>query len=380
MSARHHFPQGGQSSCRRRPGGRSGSSCPRSWSRSSPAWARRSCRRRILRCAGAKAAPFPEPEEELYGVEAGGKMYVIGGFGANGRPAPAMVYEYDPAADRWTKKKPIPVAVHHQAQTEYNGKIYVFGGCMRPFSGPGMNGWEPVDNAWEYDPAADSWRALAPMPGKRCAAVAEEVGGKIYVIGGATIMENSGETALFGNRPARVVGTNQVYDPATNTWATRSPMPTTRNHAFAGAVNGKIYVIGGRLGAAHVTASSNTDVVEEYDPGARHVGRGEGAHADRAQRRRMGDATTAGSTCRGRAAERSVARHIPCARGLRAGDEPLDHPSLDAERPSWQRRRVHRQPVASGQRKAGRRRAARPRGKATAAHDVLEIPANIGTY
>ncbi|HKC39768.1 MAG TPA: hypothetical protein VKC15_09535, partial [Gemmatimonadales bacterium] len=27
-----------------------------------------------------KAAPFPEPEEELYGVEAGGRMYVIGGF------------------------------------------------------------------------------------------------------------------------------------------------------------------------------------------------------------------------------------------------------------------------------------------------------------
>ena len=86
------------------------------------------------------------------------------------------------------------------------------------------------------------------------------------MIGGATIMENSGETALFGNRPARVLGTNQAYDPATNTWATRSPMPTTRNHAFSGVVNGKIYVIGGRLGAAHVTASSNTDVVEEYDP------------------------------------------------------------------------------------------------------------------
>ena len=129
-----------------------------------------------------------------------------------------------------------------------------------------MGGWEPVDNAWEYTPATDTWRALAPMPVKRCSAVAEEVGGKIYVIGGATIMENSGETALFGNRPARVLGTNQAYDPATNTWATRSPMPTTRNHAFSGVVNGKIYVIGGRLGAAHVTASSNTDVVEEYDP------------------------------------------------------------------------------------------------------------------
>ena len=57
-----------------------------------------------------------------------------------------------------------------------------------------------------------------------------------------------------------------MYDPATNTWTNKSPMNVARNHAFAGVVNGKIYVIGGRLGAAHVTASSNTDVVEEYDP------------------------------------------------------------------------------------------------------------------
>ena len=99
-----------------------------------------------------KAAPFPEPEEELYGVTAGGKMYVIGGFSENGKPAPAMVYEYDPAADKWTKKKPIPVPVHHQAQTELNGKIYVFGGCQRPLTGPGMGGWQPVDNAWEVRP------------------------------------------------------------------------------------------------------------------------------------------------------------------------------------------------------------------------------------
>src|SRR5258706_4690217 len=144
-----------------------------------------------------KAAPFPEPEEELYGVEAGGKMYVIGGFSENGKAAPAMVYEYDATADRWTKKKPIPVPVHHQAQTEYNGKIYVFGGCQRPLSGPGMGGWEPVDNSWEYTPATDTWRALAPMPGKRCSTVAEEDGGKIYVIGGAAIMEDSVETPLL---------------------------------------------------------------------------------------------------------------------------------------------------------------------------------------
>jgi N-acetylneuraminic acid mutarotase len=58
----------------------------------------------------------------------------------------------------------------------------------------------------------------------------------------------------------------EEYDPATNSWRARSPMPTARNHAAIGAVNNKIYVIGGRIGAAFVSVSSPTDVVEEYDP------------------------------------------------------------------------------------------------------------------
>jgi N-acetylneuraminic acid mutarotase len=214
-----------------------------------------------------RAAPFPVPEEELYGVSVNGKMYVIGGFGTNGQPAPAMVYEYDPGPDKWTKKKNLPVAVHHQAQTVMNGKIYFFGGCQRPLTGPGAGGWAPVDNAWEYDPVADSYKALAPMPMKRCSAIAENVNGKIYVIGGVTTMDHTTDTAFTGAGPARVLGTNMMYDPATNTWdASRSPMPTPRNHAFSGVVNGKIYVIGGRIGHGFVTTSSNSDVVEEYDP------------------------------------------------------------------------------------------------------------------
>jgi len=37
-----------------------------------------------------KAAPFPEPEEELYGTVINGKFYVVGGFGFNppGGPPP----------------------------------------------------------------------------------------------------------------------------------------------------------------------------------------------------------------------------------------------------------------------------------------------------
>jgi N-acetylneuraminic acid mutarotase len=211
-----------------------------------------------------KLAPFPEPAEELLGVAAAGKMYVFCGVAPGWRPI-GMVYEYDPAGDKWTKKKPMPLPSHHIALTEYRGKIYAFGGFVPPASGPPS--WVPIDNAWEYDPTADSWKALAPMPTKRGSTVAAVVGDRMYVIGGATTPPGSAETAVHPARPHVSVGAVEEYDPAANTWRQRSSMPTARNHATAGVVNGKIYVIGGRVGGAFISAgSSNVDVVEEYDP------------------------------------------------------------------------------------------------------------------
>src|ERR1041385_3794271 len=126
-----------------------------------------------------KAAPFPVPQEELDGVSVNNKMYVVGGYGVTGQAAPAMVWEYDAGPDKWTRKKNLPVAVHHQAQTVLNGKIYFFGGCQRPTSGAGVNGWAPVDNAFEYDPVADTYKPLAPMPVKRGSPIPANVHGEI---------------------------------------------------------------------------------------------------------------------------------------------------------------------------------------------------------
>jgi N-acetylneuraminic acid mutarotase len=210
-----------------------------------------------------KLAAFPEPAEELYGAAAGGKVYVFGGLAPGWKPR-GLVFEYDPATDKWIQKKPMALASHHVAFTELNGKLYAFGGFVLPASGPPA--WVPIDNAWEYDPAADNWKALAPMPTKRGSPVAATVNGKIYVIGGASTHPGSSEPAVHPARPHRSVATVEEYDPAANTWRARSAMPTARNHAAIGALNGKIYVIGGRLGAAFVGVSSPTDVVEEYDP------------------------------------------------------------------------------------------------------------------
>jgi N-acetylneuraminic acid mutarotase len=181
-----------------------------------------------------------------------GKVYIVGGFGMTGDPQ-GLMYEFDPGTDRWTKKKSMPVPVHHQAQAAFEDKIYTFGGCSKQ-----LNGAAAVDNSWEYDPAADAWKTLAPLPVKMCAAEAETLDGRIYVIGGVTTFENGMGT--------RVTGMNQVYDPRTNTWEQRTPMPTARNHHFSATVNGRIYMIGGRLGSGGAGAASPTDVNEEYDP------------------------------------------------------------------------------------------------------------------
>jgi N-acetylneuraminic acid mutarotase len=208
-------------------------------------------------------APFPEPREELLGAAAGGKLYVFAGLIPLWRPA-GLVYEYDPAMDKWAKKKPMALPSHHVAFTSYNDKIYAFGGFVYPTSGGAA--WVPIDNAWEYDPAKDAWKALPPMPVKAGAAMAAAVGDKIYVIGGATTQPWAKENLLNPTTPQRVLGTVQEYDPKANIWRERTPMPTPRNHAAIGAINGKIYVIGGRVGAAFIALASDISLVEVYDP------------------------------------------------------------------------------------------------------------------
>src|ERR1700720_2015012 len=213
-----------------------------------------------------KAAPFPEPDEELYGAPLNGKMYVIGGWD-DGKAA-GINYEYDPATDKWTQKKGMPRSAHHAAIATANGKIYVIGGFVPPKDTqiPTGGAWEPIAETWEYDPAVDSWKSLAPVPTKRGAAVAVEVAGKIYVIGGATTVAGSKDPYFTFFGPSLVLTTNEVFDPATNKWESRRQMSVARNHAYAAAVNGKIYVIGGRTGHAFILSATNTDVVEEYSP------------------------------------------------------------------------------------------------------------------
>jgi Kelch motif/Galactose oxidase, central domain len=118
-------------------------------------------------------------------------------------------------------------------------------------AGGGMN-FVPTTGFYRYDPVADAWTTLAPLPAglqDARAAYAANVN-KIYVFGGIDAGFN-------------VLNTNYVYDIATDSWTTGAAMPAARFFPAVAyySANGKIYVIGG-LDASFLEASQTW----EYDP------------------------------------------------------------------------------------------------------------------
>ena len=206
----------------------------------------------------------------------------------------------------------MPRPAHHQAMVEYQGKIYVFGGFVAPMTGP-QGGWEPIDNAWVYDPATDAWRNLAPMPIKRGSAAANLVNGKVYVMGGATTAEGSKDVAISNATTANNLTRNDVYDIASNTWSSGAPMALARNHMFSGTVNGKIYIIGGRIAHALRRRVAEHGCRRAIRPRDQHVGRADDQDADRAQRRRMGDLRRQDLRGRRRGGDQLARRRVPRA-------------------------------------------------------------------
>jgi N-acetylneuraminic acid mutarotase len=109
--------------------------------------------------------------------------------------------------------------------------------------------WQPVATVYAYDPATDTWGERAPLPTPRGALSVTEHDGKLYAIGGYDRKANSAAV--------------EVYNPERNTWAERAPLPTPRDHLAAATVSGKVYAIGGRLNGDY---GQNLSVTEVYDP------------------------------------------------------------------------------------------------------------------
>jgi N-acetylneuraminic acid mutarotase len=127
---------------------------------------------------------------------------------------------------------------------EVGGKIYVIGG---------FTGSDYITTIQVYDPATDSWDSITNATGTftpRRGMSSVVVGGKIYTFGGANGSGGSNGSGALNNV--------EVFDPATNVWDTLPKMPTARWRSCAVLLGGKIYVMGG-----YVSGPVNT--VEIFD-------------------------------------------------------------------------------------------------------------------
>ena len=98
---------------------------------------------------------------------------------------------------------------------------------------------------------AGSWATKAPMPEARQQVAAASQGGLLYVFGGS--LDSGGSTAV-----------PHVYNPATNTWSTRSPDSIARRcTARAVTLNNRIHLLGGW---ANCDSNSPTNNHAIFDP------------------------------------------------------------------------------------------------------------------
>ncbi len=104
-----------------------------------------------------------------------------------------------------------------------------------------------IGDAFVYDPATGSWKSLTPMPlgTERGAGGTAAIGTKIYVAGG---LRRNASVPDFS-----------AYDTAKDTWEVLPDLEEARDHLIAAGAGEKLYAIGGRNGSLRGN-------VDEFDP------------------------------------------------------------------------------------------------------------------
>ena len=199
-------------------------------------------------------ANMPEARYDMgIGVNpATGKIYLVGGIG--GGVAQSQTWEYDPVANTFTTRAPLPVALFNPASGVINGHLYVAGGST---------GSDWVDTNYDYNIATNTWATRANMPGGGRnypgSAVAQ---GRLWSIGGGQPFR----PGVPGARPVLTSGSAPdsladviSYDPATNSWRTEPSLNLARS--FTGGTSiGSSYII--TAGGYNSDIADSTDTVE----------------------------------------------------------------------------------------------------------------------
>lgn len=172
-------------------------------------------------------APLPVTLTGHAAVVMGGKVYVQGGSHATGeQDAQSELWVYEPAADSWQAGQPMPGRGRFLHQMAAIGdSLYVLGGTGIKPAADGRQVRDMLTEAWRYSESA-GWQQLAELP-RFCAAAptpAPVLGGKIYLLGGD-------DATITGYTPQTHPGFHSAslcYDPAAGSWAEAGPVAAAR--------------------------------------------------------------------------------------------------------------------------------------------------------
>jgi N-acetylneuraminic acid mutarotase len=153
--------------------------------------------------------------------------------------------------DSWATKAPMHFPRTGAAAAAVNGIVYVIGGSQKYSTSDTGFSYKSINSTEAYDPTTDTWVDKAPMPTPRDGLGAAVFQEKIYCFGGRNVSKDYSIS----------INVNEVYDTETNSWEPKTPMPTARSHFQANEVNGKIYLIGGSI-----KTTKKSSQVEIYDP------------------------------------------------------------------------------------------------------------------
>jgi len=156
-----------------------------------------------------------------------------------------------PVENSWATKAPMQIARSYLGVASVNGKIYAIGGISVPsvldvsHSGglPVFTEAKIVGTNEEYDPLTNTWSTKTDMLIARAHFAIAAFENEVYCIGGTT--------------DSTAVPVNEVYYPSNDSWTTKALLPTPEEGMQANIVNGKIYVIGGGPNYVYNPASDN---------------------------------------------------------------------------------------------------------------------------
>jgi Kelch motif len=162
------------------------------------------------------------------------------------------VLAFDTRTKRWSEPTRSPIGLNHSQPVAYRGDLYLPGGYL--------DGDQPTDSLWRYDPRTDRWTELPPMGLARGATGNAVIGDKLYVAGG-------GPQTFGVDLQGSPYGRLEIFDFEDETWEAGPDMPVPRHHTVATSLGGKMYVAGGRAGLLDTNNDTPpSDEFDRYDP------------------------------------------------------------------------------------------------------------------